>query len=150
MTEAPYLPPSPARRPSCRWWWSRPGGFVCGVGAGPRRLGASFLLERGRDVDRPREDVERFRRTGVPFFPIPTCSSVKEVQGLSDGKLNTGIRDPRCRYVLEQLAAAGAPEEIALAGQASCGDRPPARNGERKGIAEPHSGAGGEVRFPIR
>ena len=30
----------------------------------------------------------------------------------SDGKLNSGIKDPRCRAVLEALAAAGAPEEI--------------------------------------
>lgn len=30
----------------------------------------------------------------------------------SDGKLNTGIKDPRCRHVLETLADAGAPKEI--------------------------------------
>ena len=30
----------------------------------------------------------------------------------SDGKLNTGTKDTRARKVLEEFAAAGAPEEI--------------------------------------
>ena len=30
----------------------------------------------------------------------------------SDGKLNTGTKDPRARKVLEELVQAGAPEEI--------------------------------------
>ena len=30
----------------------------------------------------------------------------------SDGKLTTGIKDPRCRFILEEFVKAGAPEEI--------------------------------------
>ncbi len=92
------------------------------VGAGPAGLFAALvlaragqrpiLLERGRPVERRRADVERFWSSGE----LDTESNVQFGEGgagaFSDGKLNTGTRDPRHRFILEQLVSCGAPEDI--------------------------------------
>ena len=92
------------------------------VGMGPAGLFAALMLaragvpclilERGQSVERRTADVERFWSGGA----LDPESNVQFGEGgagtFSDGKLTTGIHDPRVSAVLDILADAGAPEDI--------------------------------------
>ena len=94
------------------------------VGAGPAGLFAALvlaqagqrpiLLERGRPVEQRAADVERFWATGA----LDLTSNVQFGEGgagaFSDGKLNTGTKDLRHRFILETLVSCGAPEDILI------------------------------------
>lgn len=71
-----------------------------------------IVLERGRCVEERTQDVQQFWKTGV----LQEDSNVQFGEGgagtFSDGKLNTGTKDPHIRYILEQFVECGAPEEI--------------------------------------
>ena len=71
-----------------------------------------LILERGQDVDKRTAAVETFWSGGA----LDPESNVQFGEGgagtFSDGKLTTGIHDPRVSAVLDMLADAGAPEDI--------------------------------------
>ncbi|MBO5317319.1 MAG: hypothetical protein J6A74_02620 [Oscillospiraceae bacterium] len=92
------------------------------VGFGPAGMFAALVLalaglrplvlERGQDAVTRHQKVERFFATGE----LDPGSNVQFGEGgagtFSDGKLNTGVNNPRIGWVLEQLVAAGAGEDI--------------------------------------
>ena len=92
------------------------------VGFGPAGMFAALhlaqcglkpvVLERGADVDTRTEAVENFRKNGV----LSEQTNVQFGEGgagtFSDGKLTTGIRDPRIRHIFRELVRFGAPDEI--------------------------------------
>ena len=128
------------------------------VGAGPAGLFAALILaqaglkplliERGKSVDERTRDVNSFWSGGA----LNTESSVQFGEGgagaFSDGKLNTGTKDPRTRKVLEEFVSHGAPEDILINAKPHIGTdklKPTV-----KAIRNDIISLGGEVRFSTR
>lgn len=92
------------------------------VGFGPSGLMAALILarsganpiilERGKNVEERSKDINNFWKNGI----LKEDSNVQFGEGgagtFSDGKLTTGIKDHRCRVLLEEFVKASAPEEI--------------------------------------
>ena len=106
------------------------------------------VVERGKPVDERARDVAEFWRGG-PFDPDSNVQFGEGGAGtFSDGKLNSGIKDARCRAVLEEMHRAGAPESILWQAKPHVGTdhlRTMVKNLREQIIA-----LGGDVRFQTR
>ena len=107
-----------------------------------------IVLERGERVEDRKRSVDRFAAGGT----LNPESNVQFGEGgagaFSDGKLTTGIKDPRCRTVLKELFDHGAPEEILYLAHPHIGTDNLPR--VVKAIREEIIALGGEVRFRTR
>lgn len=128
------------------------------VGFGPAGMFAAYVLakaglrpivlERGLAVEERMEKVRKFRQSGI----LDTECNIQFGEGgagtFSDGKLHTGIKDSRIRFVLETFAQCGAPEEILWLAKPHIGTdklTEAVRNLREKIIS-----FGGEIRFGAR
>lgn len=92
------------------------------IGLGPSGLFASLvlarsgnppiILERGKPVEERIKDIELLRK-GLSFNPNSNvCYGEGGAGAYSDGKLNTGVKSPFNRFVLEEFVSKGAPKDI--------------------------------------
>lgn len=128
------------------------------VGFGPSGIFAALTLsraglrpivyERGMDVDTRTEDVKNFFAGGK----LKTDSNVQFGEGgagtFSDGKLNSGIKDVRCRTVLETFHHFGAQKDILIDAKPHIGTD--VLKNVIKNIRNEIISLGGEVRFNSR
>ncbi len=107
-----------------------------------------IVMERGERVDKRAKAAKLFADTGK----LDPESNVQFGEGgagaFSDGKLTTGIKDPRCGTVLRELHAHGAPEEILYLARPHIGTDNLPR--VVAAIREEIISLGGEVRFSTR
>lgn len=92
------------------------------VGRGPAGLFCAWLfakshssvtlIERGKDIPNRIKDVEAMTKYGI----LDPTSNIQFGEGgagtFSDGKLTSGIKDPRVQVVLETFVQYGAPSDI--------------------------------------
>jgi predicted Rossmann fold flavoprotein len=77
------------------------------------RAGARpIVLERGKAVEERQKDVKALQEKGLFDPESNMCYGEGGAGTFSDGKLNTGVRDSRIDFVLQEFVAHGAKDDI--------------------------------------
>ena len=87
----------------------------CGMFAGLilARAGLKpIIIERGKKVEDRIEDVNAFKEKSILNPESNFCFGEGGAGTFSDGKLVTGVNDPKVRFVLNELIKHGAPEDV--------------------------------------
>lgn len=92
------------------------------VGSGPAGLFCAYnlaranqkvtLIERGSEVDKRKEDIDNFFKTGKLLLNSNVQFGEGGAGTFSDGKLTTGVKDKRKQFILETFVAHGANKDI--------------------------------------
>jgi len=88
-----------------------PAGMFCALGLARAGLNP-IVIERGADVDTRVKCVEDFYSTKKLTLDTNIQFGAGGAGTFSDGKLTTGINDPKCSFVLKTLCEFGAPKDI--------------------------------------
>ena len=87
----------------------------CGMFAALALARASLkpiIIERGKKVEERLEDVKLLREKSILNPSSNVCFGEGGAGTFSDGKLNTGVKDSRIKFVLNEFIKHGAPQEI--------------------------------------
>ena len=92
------------------------------VGFGPAGMFCAYILalaglkplvlERGKDVDSRAKDIDTFFNTGEFDYQSNVCFGEGGAGTFSDGKLNTGVNDPKIRFILKTFVEFGANKNV--------------------------------------
>ncbi len=88
-----------------------PCGMFCALGLARAGLGP-IVIERGGDVDSRVKAINAFYKTKILSPKTNIQFGAGGAGTFSDGKLTTGINDPKCAFVLKTLCEFGAPNDI--------------------------------------
>ena len=97
-----------------------PCGMFCALGLARAGL-KPIVIERGADVDTRVKAVEDFYKTKILSLDSNIQFGAGGAGTFSDGKLTTGINDPKCAFVLKTFCEFGAPKDIMFKGKPHIG-----------------------------